>query len=91
MDRFAKTMRQSHRNAGHDIKSLIEMIIIFRHKYDPTEILKAWIIHNVVDKFDMRIKTSIRKDNPKYGKKKSNIENQIDELKSKLIKEGMLK
>lgn len=86
MDRFAKELRHAHRNKGHDVQTLIEMCIIFKHKYTQKQIMQTWMLHNAVDQFDSNLKTSIKNNYTNYGKKKDTTLKDIERLQKKLFK-----
>lgn len=84
MDRFAKTARANHREVGgHDTKALIEMIVLFQHKYQPMEIFKAWLIHKIVDQMGDNFSNYVKSQNDHYGRK-DNIIEEIYKLEKKM-------
>jgi len=90
MDRFAKTDRQKHRDVGgHDVLALVQMLFKYRDKFTPTEIVKTWAVHRLVDGMDSSFKAAVRQTNPTYGKKSTTNEKlmkSIDALKKELLR-----
>lgn len=85
MDRFSRKLRHRHREKGHDIEALIEMVIFFKDKYSFFEIFKTWMLHKIVDGWDSGFKASVRKYHKGYGKKDSTLEI-INKLKKEIFK-----
>ena len=85
MDRAAKNLRHKHREVGHDVPALIQMISLFSNKYTPMQIFKTWSLHKVVDGMDSGFKASVRKSSKGYGKKDSMLEI-INKLKKELFR-----
>lgn len=85
MDRGAKGLRQKHRDIGHDIPGLIEMIIKFNKKYTPIQVIKTWILHKILDGAYSGAQGAIRKSIKGYGKKESALE-AIKRLKKEVLR-----
>ena len=74
MDRAAKSLRQNHREVGHDTFSLMQMLLMFRPKYTTKEIIESYTTHKVLDGFMSGIQAGMRKKNKGYGVKESAFE-----------------
>lgn len=86
MDRFAKTARHKHRDVGgHDTMALIQMLMLFKHKYTPKQIRDTFILHKIMDGMFSGIQTAVRDKNKGYGKKKS-IEETFEKLKEEYMR-----
>ena len=86
MDRFAKKYRGKHREVGgHDTKALMEMLLLFRHKYTPIQIMKTFYLHRLMDGSFSGLQAGIRKSIKGYGKKDSALE-VIEKLKKEVFR-----
>ena len=82
MDRAAKGLRHKHREVGHDSKALVEMLLLFRHKYNVSQILQSYWFHKLMDGSFSGFQAAIKKNIKGYGKKDS-----LEEMYFKLRKE----
>ena len=71
MDRAAKSLRQKHRQVGHDIKGLIDMLILFQPKYTFPQIIATYTLHLALDGMYSGIQEGVRKKVKGYGKKEA--------------------
>lgn len=85
MDRAAKTLRHKHREVGHDTQALMEMLLLFRHKYTPIQIMKTFYLHRLMDGSFSGLQAGIRKSIKGYGKKDSALE-VIEKLKKEVFR-----
>lgn len=85
MDRASKQLRHQHRDVGHDLQSLIQMIFLFKHKYKVTDIMKAFYLHKSLDGSMSGLQAAVKKKNQGYGKKESTMEI-IERLKKELFR-----
>lgn len=86
MDRAAKKLRTKHREVGHDVKSLITMLMMFNHKYTPQEIIAHWASHRFLDGLFSGIQAGVRAKNKGYGKKKDPTMEIINKLKKEIFR-----
>ncbi|MCP4762580.1 MAG: hypothetical protein GY870_12440 [archaeon] len=82
MDRAAKKLRHKHRDVGHDLEGLIQMIFLFGQKYNTMDIMKAFYVHKMLDGSMSGMQSAVRMKNKGYGKKDT-----TDEIIKKLKKE----
>lgn len=85
MDRAAKTLRQNHREVGHDLNGLIQMIFLYKHKYKTIDIMKAFYLHKALDGSFTGLQSAVRMKNKGYGKKDSTAII-IEKLKKELFR-----
>ena len=70
MDRASKELRSGHRVVGHDWFALIQMLLLFKDKYTPSEIIKTWSTHKLLDDIYSGIQNNVKRQVKNYGKKK---------------------
>jgi len=86
MDRFAKQYRHKHRDVGgHDLKALMTMLLVFRGKYTPAEIMKTFFLHKLLDGYFSGLQSAVKKMNKGYGKKESLLEI-IEKMKKEILR-----
>ena len=95
MDRGAKTLRQKHRELGHDLQSLMEMsfnpIIRQKHKltkYTIPQIFQTWQLHKIVDGWDSAFGAMVRNKVKGYAvkSKKESVIDAINRLKKEVLR-----
>ena len=85
MDRAAKSLRQNHREVGHDLTSLVQMIFLYGQKYSTADIIKTYLLHKTLDGSFSGIQAAVKANNKGYGKKDSTAMI-IEKLKKELFR-----
>ncbi|KKM65679.1 hypothetical protein LCGC14_1488880 [marine sediment metagenome] len=85
MDRASRTMRQKHREVGHDLTALTQMIFMFKHKYSIMDIFKAYLLHKALDGSMSGLQAAVKSKNKGYGRKDNTMEI-INKLKKEMFR-----
>lgn len=85
MDRAAKSLRHKHRDVGHDMTGLVQMMLLYKHKYKPIDIMKSFYLHKALDGSFSGLQSAVRMRNKGYGKKDTTAVI-IEKLKKELFR-----